>query len=897
MIPLTLALKNFLSYGSEFQTINFTPYSFICLSGKNGHGKSALLDAMTWALWGQARKITGASRADESLLRLSQKQMLVIFTFIANGVHYRIKREFYKSPTKATAMLDFGFVDSSGRCIPLTTKTIKDTQQLIIDTIGLDFETFVNSSFLKQGSSNEFSKKSPKERKEIIGNILALDQYEIIKKKAVEKTRSISSQLEHIKISNQKRVEELKQYEGISSLLEINQDELIKLQQEELVLKTTLIKTDEHILKIRAQLHDFTTRLAIQKEQNKAYETLKNQLLHARKQWNQALLKKIQNRPADVLQKEQDHLKNLIKKQKLFFDAKIKIHDELSELEQQKKRIETHISEEHFKLQTLYVSQKEALLSEKNATEQTIQKIKNLENQETKAQEQYKKELAEKFEEQKKNNDHEKIIIFYTKRFEKRKELYQKLTLLRTQLDVQIADLETKYILFNNNQNTQCPLCASDLDIIKKNQCIDSLLQQKGGLEKKKDRVILLEKRLEKELKKQDDFKRFVADHSQKNEKITLTLHQLEFKKQESEQKSTQHQAEIKNLHHNLTLILEYINKQEKEFLEKISSLERNDQLRLFEQKIKVLQQTFDQNQYDKSVHEKAEEDLQIVERSLYLDHRALDIQLANVKEQMMTLCSLMKNKKAERPPDVLIHAISDLQLQEKEYMNCVQEIKELLSDHSAKKESLLQKKGTQEAQKKQQETLQKIVQEEEINIVKLQKELEQYLLISQATGKDGIQALLIEQAIPEIEYEANILLSRLSNNQMQIMIESLKDLKSGKTKETLDIKISDAEGVRNYELFSGGEAFRIDLSLRIAISKLLAHRAGTTLQTLIIDEGFGSQDEEGTSNIIDALYKIQEDFQKIIVVSHLNAIKEQIPVHFLVQKTAMGSSVSVVEQ
>ena len=105
---------------------------------------------------------------------------------------------------------------------------------------------------------------------------------------------------------------------------------------------------------------------------------------------------------------------------------------------------------------------------------------------------------------------------------------------------------------------------------------------------------------------------------------------------------------------------------------------------------------------------------------------------------------------------------------------------------------------------------------------------------------------LLIEDAIPEIEQEANHLLAKLTNNQAQIFIESLRDLKKGGTKETLDIKISDAGGIRPYELFSGGEAFRIDFALRIAISKLLARRAGTALQTLIIDEGFGSQDEEG---------------------------------------------------
>ncbi len=139
-------------------------------------------------------------------------------------------------------------------------------------------------------------------------------------------------------------------------------------------------------------------------------------------------------------------------------------------------------------------------------------------------------------------------------------------------------------------------------------------------------------------------------------------------------------------------------------------------------------------------------------------------------------------------------------------------------------------------------------------------------------------------------------MLTRLTDNQASLSIESLRDLKKGGTRETLDINISDAQGIRPYELFSGGEAFRIDFALRIALSKLLARRAGTSLQTLIIDEGFGSQDDEGLTRMMDALYTIQDDFEKVIIVSHLDTMKEQFPVHFYIQKEPNGSKVTVIE-
>ena len=97
MIPRKLELKNFLCYGEQTQTIDFKDYNLICLSGKNGNGKSALLDAITWALWGQARKVQGTIKADAGLVRLGQTRMMVSLEFEFNTVIYRVRRAFTKT--------------------------------------------------------------------------------------------------------------------------------------------------------------------------------------------------------------------------------------------------------------------------------------------------------------------------------------------------------------------------------------------------------------------------------------------------------------------------------------------------------------------------------------------------------------------------------------------------------------------------------------------------------------------------------------------------------------------------------------------------------------------------------------------------------------------------------
>ena len=166
-----------------------------------------------------------------------------------------------------------------------------------------------------------------------------------------------------------------------------------------------------------------------------------------------------------------------------------------------------------------------------------------------------------------------------------------------------------------------------------------------------------------------------------------------------------------------------------------------------------------------------------------------------------------------------------------------------------------------------------------------------------EAFGKDGIQALVIESAIPEIEDEANAILRRLTDNRIQVTIESLRDLKGGGSRETLDVKIADELGERSYELYSGGEAFRTDFALRIALSKVLARRAGTRLRTLIIDEGFGTQDARGLEQLTAAIQQISNDFDKVLVVTHLDEMKDAFPVRIEVTKDLVrGSRFEIVD-
>jgi exonuclease SbcC len=195
---------------------------------------------------------------------------------------------------------------------------------------------------------------------------------------------------------------------------------------------------------------------------------------------------------------------------------------------------------------------------------------------------------------------------------------------------------------------------------------------------------------------------------------------------------------------------------------------------------------------------------------------------------------------------------------------------------------------------------LQRITEQEEKRKQK-EKELGQsareegvYRELARAFGKSGVQQLIIETALPEIEAEANRLLGRMTDNRMHLNFQTQRETRKGGVIETLDINISDELGTRNYEMFSGGEAFRIDFAVRIALSRLLAKRAGTPLRTLIIDEGFGTQDSTGLEKLKEAIISIQDDFDRILVITHIEELRDSFPTRIEVTKTPDGSMITV---
>lgn len=902
MIPQKLQIKNFLSYGPNLQTIDFTNYGLICLSGKNGHGKSALLDAMTWALWGQARKIAGATKADQGLLRLGQTQMLVVFDFLFGGKTYRIRREYMETYGKPVNILEFGMVDpETDTLIPLTDKTIRATQEKIEQTLRIDFESFSNSAFLRQGSSNEFSKKSPKDRKQILATILGLDQYEVIRKLAQEKIKDAQAKMTILTTLQEKRIQELTAQERLDGELitltaQMNDIEIAEKNLHTVRLAHTKYQSD--YAEKQKQYHNFSFQL---QQLDETATTHKTQLRELLAQWRSINKKKQSLANFHNLEQEKNRIIAAIAQHQKLFQENLEHRQTLLTLTQNIAIIEQQYKDEHTKKNHALQLELERLRAERNNHLLQLKNIAEQIEQQTTAQHTLTTQVTALKQELTQLTQQPQDIAHAEAQLERRKNIYQQFVASGNWINSELNNCNNRKKLIHED-DPSCPLCEQNLSASRRRFLKANFEKQESFLNHRLQRL----KRIIPLIKE-----KLVAEHAQlvKNKEQSQQVHTLTAKIIDlvsAQEKITELIAQLTATHAQQTKYDEHYAKM---IAEKQQSIEQfvlqlvhiNDEqyIQLIMQK-KLLEQQLHKHTYSEDDYKKDQATLAAIEaqRSEY-DSLNRDItHQENRKNDIQKLCNTLKQMKATiNTISAQRAALGDLSVQLRALEEQEKNLENKSGELKKQKEILLHTKGSIENQCAQLKKISHEFEQEKNNITQLQRIIEDYQTIATATGKDGIQALLIEEAIPEIEQEANYLLSRLTNNQAQIFIESLRDLKKGGTKETLDIKISDQAGIRPYEMFSGGEAFRIDFALRIAISKLLARRAGTALQILIIDEGFGSQDEEGLGYIMDALHKIEEDFSKIIIVSHLPSMKDQFPVQFFIEKGVQGSTVSIIEQ
>lgn len=199
--------------------------------------------------------------------------------------------------------------------------------------------------------------------------------------------------------------------------------------------------------------------------------------------------------------------------------------------------------------------------------------------------------------------------------------------------------------------------------------------------------------------------------------------------------------------------------------------------------------------------------------------------------------------------------------------------------------------KGLLIAQKDSYEKIKEEVVRIKTKIGHIQEEQQIYKELAKIFGKNGIQALILENSSVEIEQTANMLLADFTDGAMSISIETLRKNKTDDNyQEVFDIKIRDGSRIGLFETFSGGEKFKVAFAIRIALSMLLAKRSGVQIPFVLYDEAFSDLDQDSVDKLVDIFSILIKYFALQLVITHTTELKDKFGSLLTVKKSAEGS-------
>jgi exonuclease SbcC len=157
---------------------------------------------------------------------------------------------------------------------------------------------------------------------------------------------------------------------------------------------------------------------------------------------------------------------------------------------------------------------------------------------------------------------------------------------------------------------------------------------------------------------------------------------------------------------------------------------------------------------------------------------------------------------------------------------------------------------------------------------------------------KISFERYLLVEFLDRILQAANLRLQTISGGQFYLTRSKRQEKHGRQSGLGLDVFDNYTGQFRDVKTLSGGEKFNASLCLALGMADVIqAYEGGISLETMFIDEGFGSLDEDSLSKAIDTLIQLQQTGRMIGVISHVQELKAAIPAVLEVKKTAEGHS------
>lgn len=859
MIPIRLELTNFLSY-RETAELDLRGIHLATISGLNGAGKSSILDAITWALFGKNR-----SKSDDDVVNRTAARngdtAQVVLDFMLEKVVYRVIR---RKKAGRTMVVEFQVAaDAEAKeWKSLTMARRRETDNVIEELLRMNYDTFTNASFLLQGKADEFTTKTAGQRKEILADLLGVSQWEQYREVAAAERKKQESRLTLLDAQLGDIETELAEEPERQANLE-------RARAEHTLIKQQLAAQERTLTEVRRSAE-------IVEQQKRQVQEAKSNLARAERrlqEWEEMLNKQRAERAGlAALLAEEAAIKAAFaawEGAQAAMDAHQARATEFSRLQQAMRPHEVAIAKARSSLQ-----QRKADLERQQAR---VGRSQEERGRMAAAQKVAQKQLEGVIEQLAALAAHQEQIAKLQQSFSG---LEAEQPLLKKQMDA----LKERIDKLNDSTGGICPLCGQPLTESHRVEVVADLAD--SGKE--------------------------MADQYRRNQRELPALQaqiveleravrgraQLERLQQTEQGKMLAAEAQLKQLDQTLA---EWETEGAAELAAVSEQLERGEYAAEAQAELAALEAAVAAVGYDEAAHRKASAErdglreapqrlqkweqaatkVTMLEENLAALEKQIAEQRGLVEEQqqgLQTAESLLATLTADGDSDLVtlekeVHRLREAETEANRRVGRGEQLIKALEDQRARRAGLHKERA-------------------ELTLL-----IQRLQLLEKACSKNGVQALLIERSLPDIEERANELLERLTDGRMRVEFETQREAKSKKesTIETLDIAIVDEVGVRPYENYSGGEQFRVNFAIRIALSQILAQRAGARLQTLVIDEGFGSQDPDGRQRLIGAINAIKDDFKLILIITHIAELRDVFPTRIEVLKTPQGSKIEVI--
>ena len=895
MKPLNLKMSAFGPYKNEVE-INFKKLgtnNIFLITGDTGAGKTTIFDAISYALFNE---VSGSNRPITSLRSkfATIEDTYVELEFEHKGKEYKIRRVPEYERTKKTGEgttrnIADAYLEYEDKIIT----GVKNVNDKIIELIGINAKQFKQISMLAQGEFIKILFAESKDRTEIFRKIFETNIYEQISTNLSILSTETKKDVDRLKTIFQTNTSNIRWIEkpvainliDLKKITKLDIDEILNLIEKEIQTNKEKVKEEEkEDEKLKKEIEKLREKIKKIEEQNEKVKKYK-QYLEENKELKEKA-KEIKEKEANI-EISQSILQKVMPKQQIVNEKQKELKNNMNKRQVLEKKIKDgEIIEQENKNKIIKLNElKEILEGYKNIKE----KSKNIEDMFL---------LITQIEKDQKNKEK------YVKQYEELNNQY-------IEMDKQYKEEEDKFfreqagiIAQRLEKGKPCPVCGS---IEHPNKAI------------KNDDVLSEEelKKLEEEKNKLENKRNTIKNETiSLNAKIEATIKMIpesnkqdfnlqDFEKQINETKDRQ-ELEIQNLKEsfeNICLVLtkkkENIDKinfdETKQIIEKQINEQNN---KLLENRVKLKECNALIETQEKSLELVQQEYLNAIKELGFKDEK-------NYKEKTLKEADIEKIKQEieqyKEKVTTIKTRLEDVkkELKEKEIVDVTQDIEQLEQSSQKQKEAEKQINNKKASISFNKDTNKKLKETAIELIYKMDKmaKIEELAKIANGTAnrktkitfEQYVQATYFDMVISE----ANKRLLSMTDNRYLLIRKKKADKISEKI--GLDLNVIDNYNgqERDVKSLSGGESFKAALSLALGLSDVIqSYSGGVLVDTLFIDEGFGTLDAESREQAINTLVNLAGSNKLIGIISHVEELQERIDKKIIVEKGQDGSNI-----